>query len=133
MEALGTHEGGWIATGSREWWHEMVILRVLGEISPRFVVHGNCRDGADAIVEKWCEVKAIPTVKVPARWKDKNGVLRREAGPLRNFFMLSLFPGLPVMAFPEGIAKGTKDCIKSAVQRGHPVRVYDAKGNFKRL
>lgn len=122
---------GWIVTGSREWYRELIVRRALTELDPLFVVHGDCEKGVDQFAETWCKAEGIHSVKVPARWRDKEGVMRREAGPLRNRFMLELFPCLPVAAFPEGVAKGTKDCIGAAIQRGHRVRIYDARGKFK--
>lgn len=120
---------GWIVTGSREWSHPLCVWSVLDDLDPLYVVHGDCR-GVDQIAEEWCINRRVHSVKVPARWADR-GMIRKEAGPLRNRFMLELFPCLPVAAFPEGVAKGTKDCIGAAIQRGHRVRIYDARGKFK--
>lgn len=112
-----------IITGSRDWDDEDKIESVIDMFVDLFgdelvIVHGACPEGADIIAKTICERKGITMDPHPAEW-GKHG---RAAGPIRNAKMVGLGAEL-VAAFPEGIAKGTRGCMKLAADADLPV--YD--------
>lgn len=122
-----------IVTGSRVWPSRQVICNVLAELKPELVIHGNAR-GADQFADEWARANERDFHGFSARWGAGKGLLRGynpAAGHIRNGRMLDAYPGTLVLAFPYGIAKGTRDCIRQALELGHIVRVYDLKGRWE--
>lgn len=70
--------------------------------------------GADWLASQWAEMREIPCLRVPARWKAHG----KSAGPIRNTEMADLLPDA-VLATPGGI--GTSDMIRKAAVRNIPV------------
>ena len=84
----------------------------------RFVVMHGGAPGGDSIADAWTR-QGHPHVvpdKVEADWE----LLGLFAGPERNGRMVAKGPDV-VLAFPRGIAKGTRDCMKQARAAGIPV------------
>jgi len=122
-----------IVTGARLWPRMAypVIWQVLAAHNPKLVVHGGCVEGADEMAERWARNNDVDSRIVRARWTaDTGGKLDRSAGPRRNRRMLELFPDRSVLAFPYGNSKGTGDCIRQAVELGHPVLVFGTDGEL---
>lgn len=97
-------------------------------VSRRIVVHGDCRTGADAIVDRWLRDRPIQGVELerhPADWS-RNG---RAAGPIRNTEMVNLGADM-CLAFPGPVEPGakhrfgTRDCLGKAIDAGIPCRVF---------
>lgn len=90
------------------------------------VIQGGAR-GADYHALCWCLANApkylgqIGWRTHPADWS-KYGP---SAGPRRNALMLDTYPDATVLAFPQGVSKGTRNCIALARQRGMTVLVYE--------
>lgn len=86
------------------------------------VVSGGAR-GADLLGEQWGRSRGWAVRQFPARW-DTEG---KQAGPLRNRRMAAhvVAVGAPfgVVAFWDGVSRGTKDMIDVATEVGIPVRV----------
>lgn len=124
-----------IVTGSRVWPSSTVICSVLFKLNPQLVIHGNAR-GADQMAHQWALANERDFHGFSAKWRSlrKPGAFgySPEAGHERNGRMLDAYPNTLVIAFPYGIAKGTRDCINQALEKGHEVRVYDLKGEWTR-
>lgn len=119
-----------IVTGSRIWPLATVIHSVLYKLDPELVIHGNAR-GADRMAHEWAIANERDFHGFNAKWKTGGGrYYDPRAGHERNGRMLDAYPNTLVIAFPYGLAKGTRDCIRQAQQKGHVVRVYDLKGEY---
>lgn len=116
-----------IVTGSRIWPSSTVIAKALRDLDPELVIHGNAR-GADQMAHQWAIANELQVHVFPAKWKSTPGL---RAGHIRNGWMLDAYPNTLVIAFPYGIAKGTRNCINQALHKGHVVRVYDLKGEWE--
>lgn len=110
-----------LVTGSRNLRRYGDVYAVLDEMHRRepitLVIQGGAR-GADAAAEAWAEMREIPCLRVPAKWK-QHGC---SAGPIRNRSMLNLFGLVPeiCVAFPGG--DGTADMKAAAAKAGIAVR-----------
>lgn len=127
-----------IVTGSRIWPSSITIAHVLFKLNPQLVIHGNAR-GADQMAHQWALANERDFHGFSAKWKtlSKTATSIRgysaEAGHERNGRMLAAYPNTLVIAFPYGAAKGTRDCINQALEKGHEVRVFDLKGEYETL
>lgn len=113
-----------LVTGSREWTDRAVIrtaLEALSDYQPTpeliTIVHG-AAVGADTIADE--EAKALGYTREPypipkEEWRPPHlhGVIDYSVGPRRNQRMLDTGVDL-VLAFPHGISKGTRGCMKMA-------------------
>ena len=110
-----------LCTGGRNWKDEATIRNVLSNLLRNnvFVVHGDCKSGADALVDLNCDILGISRIKMPANWTR----LHKAAGPIRNRWMLQIFNPKLVIAFHENLdeSKGTKNTVKEAQARSIPV------------
>lgn len=121
-----------IVTGSRLWPSRTVICDVLKELDPELVIHGNAR-GADQFAQDWAIANERDFHGFTAKWRARLGAegfrgYDPVAGHNRNGRMLDAYPGTLVIAFPSGAAKGTRDCIRQAIEKWHEVRVYGLNG-----
>jgi hypothetical protein len=80
--------------------------------------------GADDHVRAYCHANKIPVTVYRADWREWS----KMAGPIRNRQMLDAENPELLIAFPLGTAKGTKDCISAAKDRGIPVWIYEYPG-----
>lgn len=121
-----------IVTGSRIWPSHIIVWQVLDQHAPTLVVHGACI-GVDGMAESWCKGREVDYHGMPARWtgqsRDRTR-LDRGAGHARNRRMLEAYPGALVLAFPFGKAAGTRGCIRTARELGHPVKVFGLDGRL---
>ncbi len=116
-----------IVTGSRIFLARGVIFDALNFHAPSLVVTGACTTGADSIAESWAKRHQVDYVGMPARWDTPEGY-DKAAGHKRNQRMLEAYRGALVLAFPEGGARGTNDCIARARRLGHALIVYNSAG-----
>jgi hypothetical protein len=83
-----------LVTGSRTWRDHEPIHAALDKIltaHPSMVlVHGACRDGADAIADRWAILRGVQVERHPAKWRTYG----RSAGPRRNLAMVETQPDL---------------------------------------
>jgi hypothetical protein len=108
-----------LVTGSRTWTDEHAIHdRLLRCPAGTVIVHGQAKRGADAIADRQAKLLGLEVDPHPADW-ERHG---RKAGPIRNREMLDSGIDL-VLAFWDGMSRGTKDCIEEAQRRGIPVEV----------
>jgi hypothetical protein len=103
-------------------------------MDPELVIHGNAR-GADQFAHDWAVRNERQVHVFPAKWRTGRSLPNKlgydtKAGHDRNGLMLDSYPNIPVLAFPFGVAKGTRDCIAQAIERWHEVKVYDLKGGL---
>jgi len=105
-------------TGGRDYANWAHVKRVLDEERPGVVVQGECPyGGADKLAKRWCRENGVPCIGIEALWDYYGG---RAAGPIRNGWMLDLFPIYKLIAFPGG--RGTNNAVLQAEKRETLVR-----------
>ena len=121
-----------IATiGSRTLWDsdsQELIKQTLNEYLPHItqLVSGGAK-GVDKIGEHWADQNKIPTLIFKPDWS-----LGRHAGMLRNTTIVENSD--LVLAFWDGVSKGTMDSVKKARRLGVDVKLYHiTKANDKEL
>lgn len=82
---------------------------------PTAVISGEAR-GADKLGADWAQSKGIPVIKMPARWRDDQGMFDRGAGFRRNIEMANTADFL--FAIWDGKSPGTKHMIDVATKKG---------------
>jgi len=113
-----------IFTGSRRWTgigyefraHEVLaslqgFVMTVGQTLE--IVHGDCPEGLDAIVDRWALRRDYEPERHPAEW----GVYGKLAGPIRNQEMVDLGADM-CLGFPLSDSKGTVDCMRRAKLAG---------------
>jgi hypothetical protein len=88
------------------------------ELDCELVISGGAR-GADSMGEQWAKENNLPTLIFKPDW-DKYG---KAAGFIRNKDIVKNSDF--VVAFWNGISKGTKSSIDLCVKNGIPVRIVD--------
>ena len=115
-----------LVCGGRDYHDKARIGEFLTALSIRvgmfWVIQGGA-SGADVLAGDWGRENGMPVAIVPAHWSFYN----KSAGPIRNNWMLELFPHICV-AFPGG--KGTADMIKQAKKGNVPVMEVTASGEL---
>ena len=107
-----------IFCGSRNWIDREVIHKEVERRGNNWImIQGGAR-GADKIAKEEAEASGIPTITVHANWRHYG----KKAGPIRNGWMLDLFPIYEVVAFPLPNSVGTYDMIRRAKENGVPVK-----------
>ncbi|MFB4306929.1 DUF2493 domain-containing protein [Actinomadura sp. GTD37] len=124
-----------LVTGSRTWKNHAPIHAALDELlttHPDLVlVHGACKQGADAIADRWARLRGLPDnriVRHPAEWRR----YKAAAGGRRNTAMVQAGAHI-CLAFIDLCAKpacdkpmphgshGAEDCARKAHAAGIPV------------
>lgn len=109
-----------LVCGSRGWesvWQVRMVYAELDKLKPTEIISGGAR-GADRVAEVWAKTNSVPITVITPNW-EKYG---RRAGILRNNQMLDTKPDL-VLAFWDGLSKGTKHTIDEALRRNMKVEV----------
>lgn len=115
-----------IFTGSRHWTgiygeHRagtvLMGLEVFTTIisSPLVIVHGDCPEGLDGIVDRWAIRHGYEPERHPARW----GQFGKQAGHIRNQEMVNQGADM-CLGFPLPGSRGTVDCMRRAQLAGIP-------------
>ena len=107
-----------LVCGSRSWDRPAAIGSRLS-LLPRGseIVHGGAR-GVDSIAGQYARALGMHETVFPADWEGKG----KNAGRVRNEAMLDTKPKL-VIAFWDGMSRGTKHCIDAAQRRGIDVEI----------
>ena|SRR6187551_819498 len=112
-----------LVCGSRDWVNKEVIFYALEALHPKNeidIIHGDA-PGADRMAAEYAEALEFRSVTpYRADWKS----FGKAAGFKRNLEMLDQEPDL-VIAFWDGMSKGSKHTIDQAVARGIEVRVVE--------
>lgn len=82
------------------------------------IVSGGCQ-GPDSLGEAYAEEKGYKITRFPANWKEHG----KSAGPIRNREMAEYSDAL--IAFWDGVSRGTKNMIKEAKKRNLSVRIIN--------
>ena len=95
---------------------------LLGKYGAVLLRHGHCRDGGDAIVDRWAEERiadgcAVTVDRRPAPWQ----LLGKIAGPMRNGFMAGLGAD-GCLAHIRGGSRGASGCADFAEWAGIPTK-----------
>lgn len=116
-----------LITGSRNYWDRDTLFSVLDKAHAThnftLLVEGGC-EGADSIAVHWAVTNNVPVKTYLADWATHG----RSAGPKRNIQMLVDNPGALIYAFPIGLSRGTRGCIREAEKRKHRVVVTEGTG-----
>lgn len=108
-----------LVTGSRKWKDKEALFHYLNRMFLQFhdivIVHGNCRNGADAMAKEWAETNGIPHEPHNAQWD----IYGKAAGHIRNKQMVDTNPDRAV-AFISGESRGTRNCISHIEKAGIP-------------
>jgi hypothetical protein len=106
-----------LTTGSRGWDDWAPIVALLIELPDNaVVVHGDCPQGADRIVDRVAAGCGYTVESHPANWY----VHKKRAGPIRNSEMVKL-GAHQCVAFSRDSSPGTTDCANKAKRAGIPV------------
>lgn len=113
--------------GSRDWTDAERIRDVLICLgNGTVVIHGGCR-GADRIADRQARALGYEVIVYPADWQ-KYG---KAAGPKRNGLMLREGKPDEVIAFRNGVTRGTEDMVGRARVLGIRVVEHWAHGGIE--
>lgn len=120
--------------GSRGWKDESAVEAVLAGYkytNPTLtLIHGHCKDGADAIADRLAHQMGVPTVRVAANWQR----FGKRAGVIRNQKMLDEQKPDVVVAFRAfGKSAGTDDMVQRALKAGVTTFVIHEGGSVEEL
>lgn len=107
-----------LVCGGRNFSDIQGLFKVLDEIRPDTIVHGNAR-GADKIAGLWARRNKKLELSFSANWK----AYGRAAGYIRNKQMLQRGKPDMVIAFPGG--KGTANMVNIAKKAGVKVKIIE--------
>jgi hypothetical protein len=104
--------------GSRDFYNYKLIIKTLEPYKSKIslIVSGAAK-GADSLGEKWAIDNKIQTLIFPADW-EKHG---KRAGFIRNEDIIKNCDG--VIAFWNGISKGTAHSLSLAEKYNKPVKI----------
>lgn len=107
-----------IVTGGRDFSDRNTVYRVLDQVNPDIIIHGNAK-GVDTLCKEWAIEKGKKEVAYNAKWNLHGKI----AGPLRNREMVcdNLDANLGIV-FPGG--KGTQDCFKQMLKHLGEKKVF---------
>lgn len=114
-----------LVTGSRTWRAPEQICAALDALlaqhADMVVVHGACKEGADAVADRWAIRNWVSVERHPAEWRRYG----RSAGYRRNAEMVAL--GADVcLAFIRNDSAGATHCADLADKVGIPTRRWTA-------
>jgi hypothetical protein len=120
-----------LITGSRDWTDRETIARALSDAirsyhqhNPLTLVHGACPTGADKIADElWRSWMFRCDLAEPDMHEADWATHGKAAGPIRNAHMVSLGADI-CLAFPLGVSRGTRNCMRLAREAGIPVVEY---------
>ena len=104
--------------GSRSFNNYDLLKKTLTEMDAQLIISGGAR-GADTLAEKYAKENGIPTLIFLADW-DRYG---KSAGYRRNVDIIANADC--VVAFWDGVSKGTKHSIDLAYSAGKEVKIIN--------
>ncbi len=93
---------------------ELIISKLEGEVE---FISGGCKSGGDALIAMHCKENSLKLVEHLPDW-DKFG---KRAGFLRNKLIVDDCTHL--IAYWDGVSKGTKSSIDMAQKQNKPIRI----------
>ncbi len=93
---------------------EYLIQNLKGEIT---FVSGGCKSGGDRLISEYCKEKGLPLIEHLPDWD----TFSKKAGFLRNQLIVDDADCL--IAFWDGISKGTLSSIKMAEKKGIKIKI----------
>lgn len=109
--------------GSRDFpWPDLVVALVSSLADGTLVVSGGA-PGVDTIAEQTARQRGLDVLVFPANWER----FGRKAGPIRNAQIVAVAD--TVIAFWNGVSRGTLNTVAQASRAGKPVVVYGSNGN----
>lgn len=101
-----------------------VVDQVIAEIPTQISIVSGMAKGADSLGERYARERGLDVLLFPADWKKH----ARAAGPIRNALMADEADML--VAFWDGVSRGTKNMIGQMQKRGKPYKVFDYGGKY---
>lgn len=119
-----------IIAGSRDIKDTRMIYKKLNALYrayPKLEIVSGCAKGPDSIALEFSSDYKIKSHKFPADW-NKFG---KRAGYIRNEAMADFADGL--VAFWDGVSKGTKHMIQTAISKNLKIKIIDQYGQYIKL
>lgn len=122
-----------LVTGSRDWNNKNKVFAILDSILKQHpegvaVIDGGCPTGADRYARMWVWYRAGTGLVSNETYNADWDLYGKSAGPKRNQLMVDKGADVCV-AFPLGISRGTRDCMKKAEEAGIKIINHgEAKG-----
>lgn len=107
-----------LVCGSRSFDDRVKVFERFSKLPQDTLIISGGADGADSLAELAAMEYHFPINVVKPDW-EKHG---RAAGPIRNIQMLDMNPDL-VIAFYDGVSRGTAHTIKEATKRNIAVEI----------
>lgn len=126
MNDYGHYRNRVIVAGSRDLDDYDLVRKALDEFladmftSETVIVSGKAR-GADMLGERYAKENGFEVASFPAKWRDEKGNYDPGAGYARNAQMAEI--GTHLVAFWDGVSKGTRNMIAAASGRGIVIKV----------
>lgn len=118
-----------VVCGGRDFFNYEVVKNVLErcKFKEGTVIISGHANGADKLGERYAKEKGLQLDIHPANW----GKYGMSAGPIRNQEMCDICDC--VVAFWDGVSRGTKNMINISNKAGRRVLVFDYKGNLVQI
>jgi predicted phosphodiesterase len=123
-----------LCCGSRTWSNKKIINKILSNWESHWdinydipinhnviIIHGNA-EGADKLSAEVAKELGYTIESYPADWNTYG----KAAGPIRNQLMIEQKPDL-VIAFWDGISRGTADMLNKATKAKVNIQIYFSK------
>jgi hypothetical protein len=107
--------------GSRDYQNKIAVINYVCDLPDGTVVVSGGARGVDSLAIKMAEECGLSFVVFYADWS-----LGKKAGPLRNQKIVDHADR--VVAFHDGVSRGTRSTIDMAIKAGKPVRVIGPDG-----
>ncbi|MDR3736695.1 MAG: SLOG family protein [Acidobacteriaceae bacterium] len=108
--------------GSRRYPRLDLVDAAVASLAPGVVIISGGAEGVDHQAEEAARQCGLPIRVFPADWKNQG----RKAGPLRNAQIVAAAGR--VLAFWDGISRGTLNTVVLSVQAGKPVQIVGPNG-----
>ena len=96
----------------------MKLSAIVSQVKTPVVVVSGCSRGADHMGEQWAKARGYEVEQYPADWSQG-----KSAGYRRNQKMINT--ATHVVAFWDGVSKGTEHTINLAKSAGLPLRIVE--------
>jgi len=93
---------------------EQIISNLDGEIE---YISGGCKSGADALISRYCKEHNYKLTEYLPDWEQ----YKKSAGMIRNKLIIN--DATHIIAFWDGVSKGTANSLKLAEKRKLPIRI----------
>ena len=93
------------------------LEHLLQNLSDYSFVSGGCKDSADALIVRFCQENNFKLIEHLPDWE----LHKKAAGIIRNKLIIN--DATHIIAFWDGISKGTANSLKLAEKRNLPIKI----------